>query len=237
VKDFSSTALPDHDRRPRAVAAVLGSILFVAVCAVTFGVTAAPGDDMARNALPPPPPPHQKHPGALFEDDFQDGKLDGWTPDRPGVWSITHGVLRADLPDGRQLRSFLYAGSEAWTDVSVDLDVCGMRGVDKGVAVRVTGKQGIGIDLRGPGYQDLVVYRRDWPMGRAAVVNANSVWHHLHVEVRGHRYRVWVNGTLLVDRDDPHKSYPAGRIALPAYTGGVGECTVYYDNIVVMPLP
>ena len=24
-----------------------------------------------------------------------------------------------------------------------------------------------------------------------------------------------------------------GAIALPAYTGGVGQCTVYYDNIVV----
>jgi hypothetical protein len=211
--------------------------LLVAIFAVTLGWAFEPGADMERSALPPPPPAHRQHADALFSDNFQDGKLNGWTADQPGVWSITHGMLRADLPNGRQLRSFLYAGSESWTNVAVDLDVCAMRGVDKGVALRVIGKQGIGVDLRGPGYQDLVVYRRDWPMGRASVVNANSVWHHLRVEARGHHYRVWVNGVLLVDREDPHKSYPAGRIALPAYTGGTGECTVYYDNVVVTPLP
>lgn len=189
-----------------------------------------------RTSLPPAPPRHKSHPDALFADDFSNGKLDGWTADKPGVWSVWHGVLRADLPDGRQQRSFLYAGSTEWTDVAVDLDVCGMRGVDKGVAVRVNGKRGIGVDLRGPGYQDVVVYRGDWPLGKASTLNANGMWHHLRVEARGNRYRVFVNGELLIDRVDNHKSFPAGRIALPAYTGGVGQCTVYYDNVVVTPI-
>lgn len=192
--------------------------------------------DPVRNANPPPPPPRKPHPGALFADDFHDGKLDGWVSDQRGVWTVWHGVLRADLPDERQQRSFLYAGSASWTDVAVDLDVCGMRGVDKGVAVRVAGDRGIGVDLRGPGYQDVVVYRGDWPLGKAPTLNANGVWHHLRVEARGNHYRVFVNGELLIDREDTHKSFPAGRIALPAYTGGVGQCTVYYDNIVVTPL-
>jgi hypothetical protein len=217
---------------------VAPALITLALAAVVTGARhQPPRDDMERNALPPAPPVRAKRPDALFSDNFQDGKLDGWTPDQSGVWSISHGMLRADLPDGRQLRSFIYAGSEAWGDIAVDLDVCGIRGVDKGVAVRVNGKQGVGVDLRGPGYQDLVVYRHDWPMGRASVVNANAVWHHIRVEARGHHYRVYVNGTLLIDREDPHKSYPTGRIALPAYTGGVGECTVYYDNVVVTPLP
>jgi len=192
--------------------------------------------DPIRNTLPPPPPPHQPHPDALFSDDFKSGKLDGWTPDQPGVWSIRHGVLRADLPDGRQLRSLLYAGSESWTDYAVDIDVCGIRGVDKGVAVRVTEKQGIGVDLRGPGYQDVVMYRKEWPMGRASAVNANGAWHHLRIEARGKRYRVWVNGMLVIDREDPKNACPNGRIALPAYTGGAGQCTLYYDNVVVTAL-
>ncbi|MGH7740457.1 MAG: family 16 glycoside hydrolase [Candidatus Eiseniibacteriota bacterium] len=210
--------------------------LRAALVALTLGLLLGASPDPERNASPPSPPAHKPHPGALFSDDFHDGKLDGWTPDQPGVWSVWHGVLRADLPNERQLRSFLYAGSPSWTDVAVDLDVCGMRGVDKGVAVRVMDNRGIGVDLRGPGYQDVVVYRGDWPLGKAPTLNANGVWHHLRVEARGNHYRVFVNGELLIDREDSHKSFPAGRIALPAYTGGVGQCTVYYDNIVVTPL-
>jgi hypothetical protein len=33
-----------------------------------------------------------------------------------------------------------------------------------------------------------------------------------------------------------HRSYPRGRIALAAYTGGVGRCTVDYANVVVTEL-
>jgi hypothetical protein len=172
----------------------------------------------------------------LFSDDFGKGTLDGWVPDQKDVWSVRAGALKGELPDIRQLHSFIYAGSEGWTDYALDLDVCAMRGVDKGVVVRVEGESGIGLDMRGPGYQDLLLHRREWPMGKARVVNANSVWHHLRVEARGHRYRVWVNGTLLLDRDDRKGARPKGRIGLAAYTGGVGECTVYYDNVVVTAL-
>jgi hypothetical protein len=221
-----------HSRQAIPLSNAVRWAALAALAALVLG--AAP--DPVRTAVPPPPPAHKPHPGALFADDFHDGKLDGWTPDQPGVWSIWHGVLRADLPDERQLRSFLYAGPPTWTDIAVDLDVCGMRGVDKGVAVRVMENRGIGVDLRGPGYQDVVVYRGDWPLGKAATLNANGMWHHLRVEARGNHYRVFVNGELMVDREDAHKSFPAGRIALPAYTGGVGQCTVYYDNIVVTPL-
>ncbi|MBI1798147.1 MAG: DUF1080 domain-containing protein [Candidatus Eisenbacteria bacterium] len=216
---------------PRARAAA-GHIASLALAGLLIG--AAP--DPTRNTLPPPPPTRIAHPDALFLDDFSDGKLDGWAADRPGVWSIWHGVLRGDLPDAKQERSFIYAGAESWTDYVVDLDVCGIRGVDKGVAVRVTGSQGVGVDLRAAGYQDVVMYRGDWPMGHAPVINANGAWQHLRVEARGHRYRVWVNGALALDKQDPHKAFPNGRIALPAYTGGIGQCTVYYDNVVVTPV-
>jgi hypothetical protein len=55
---------------------------------------------------------------------------------------------------------------------------------------------------------------------------------------------VWVNGEQKLDktdgraesRGDPHSAKNFGRIALPAYTGGSGQCTVYYDNVVVTAL-
>jgi hypothetical protein len=88
------------------------------------------------------------------------------------------------------------------------------------------------------------MYQGSWPLGRATTTNANGTWNHIRVEARGRRYRVFVNGEQRLDkndgraesRGDPHSAKQFGRIALPAYTGGVGQCTVYYDNVVVTAL-
>src|SRR5262249_32496465 len=144
----------------------------------------------------------------------------------------------------KQLRSIVSAGDTAWDDVAVDLDVCMMRGVDKGVIVRMQGESGTGVDLRGGSYQDVLLYQGAWSMGRAGATNANGTWNHLRVEAKGNRYRVFVNGELKLDRadgraearGDPHAAKRSGRVGLPAYTGGVGLCTVYYDNVVVTAL-
>ncbi len=190
--------------------------------------------DDTRYATPSSPPRLQKPTaGVLFADDFSRDSLKHWTPDRAGVWSVWRGMLRADLPDQKQVRSLIHTGDTAWADIAVDLDVCMMRGVDKGVVVRVRGSAGTGVDLRGGGYQDVVMYEREWSMGRARATNPNGSWNHLRVEARGNRYRVFVNGELKLDKVDTRNARRAGSIALPAYTGGVGMCTVYYDNIVV----
>jgi hypothetical protein len=211
-----------------------GSGFAAVALAALLALGAAP--DPERTAAPPPGPRFAPPPDALFADDFSGG-MGRWTASEAGVWSVTRGMLRADLPDERQRHAFVYAGSPGWTDYAVDLDVCMMRGVDKGVVVRVEGESGIAVDLRGPGYQDVLMHRREWPMGRARAVNGNGVWHHLRVEASGHRYRVYVDGALALDREDGRRARPQGGIALPAYTGGGGRCTVYYDNVVVTPLP
>lgn len=195
------------------------------------------GFDDARNALPSPPPRLVKPAHrVLLVDDFSSGTLHGWRPDRPGVWTVVRGMLRADLPDQKQLRSLIHTGDTTWTDIAVDLDVCMMRGVDKGVVVRVRGEAGLGVDLRGGSYQDVLMYQREWPMGRAQATNANGSWNHLRVEARGNRFRVYVNGELKLDRVDSRNARPSGSVALPAYTGGVAQCTVYYDNLVITAL-
>lgn len=185
--------------------------------------------------LPPTPKFRPPAEGVLFATDFSDG-MRGWAADRDSVWSVRSGSLRADLPDKRQLHSFIYAGSPSWTDYAVQVDVLAARGVDKGVIVRVEDESGIGVDLRGPGYQDVLLHRREWKMASASVNNANGVWHRLRIEARGHRYRVWVDDWLLIDREDARRARPRGRIALAAYTGGSGQCTVYYDNVIVTSL-
>lgn len=192
-----------------------------------------------RTASPPAPPkPLRTEDKILFRDGFDSASLDRWDPDRADVWSVRRGVLRADLPDAKQQHSLIYTGSPEWTDYAVDFDVCAMRGVDKGVVVRVLrGETGIGIDLRGPGYQDVILHRREWPLGKASTINANGVWHHVRVEARGHTYRVLVNGVLRIDKPDRKRSRERGGIALAAYTGGTGECTIYFDNVLATALP
>lgn len=191
--------------------------------------------DEARLASPPRSPRFVTPvSGVLFAEDFSGTALARtWRPDRDGVWSVSRGMLRADLPDVKQVRSLIRAGDSTWTDYSVDLDICMMRGVDKGVIVRLEGESGIGVDLRSGSYQDVVVYLREWPMGKAQATNANGSWNHLRVEIKGTRLRVFVNGELRLQREDARRARPRGGIALPAYTGGVGQCTVYYDNVVV----
>lgn len=206
--------------------------LAVLACAGLLLADRAPAD-LSGVVPPAPPKPVPPQGTVLFADDFDDGRLDRWSPDREKVWTTRWGMLRAALPDEKQQHSMLYAGSTEWRDYAIEFDVCGMRGVDKGVVVRVDGETGIALDLRGPGYQDALLHRREWPMGRARVTNANGVWHHVRFEARGHRYRVWVDGALVLDRVDKRETRPNGRIALAAYTGGVGECLVYYDNVVV----
>src|SRR5256885_15354056 len=112
-------------------------------------------------------------------------------------------MLVAQLPDAKQQHSLIYAGDSTWTDYAVDLDVCGIRGVDKGIVLRVDDERGIGFDLRGPGYQDLKIHLNEFPIARASVDNANSVWHHVRIELRGIRCRVVVDGAEIVNRKLP----------------------------------
>ncbi len=219
-------------RRPGASQAVRGLATLLTAALLCGADTHA----ASRFVTPPPPPRPPRVPsGALFFDDFSDG-LGRWSFDRDSVWSIHWGALCADLPSRRQLRSFAYAGSENWHEYAVDLDVCQIRGVDKGVVVHVRGGSGVGVDLRGPGYQDVLMYRRELPMGRAKASSGNGVWHHVRVECRGSSYRVFLDGTQVLVRGDARGEGTTGRIALPAYTGGVGECTIYYDNVLVTKL-
>jgi hypothetical protein len=197
-------------------------------------VSAGDAAPVALASVPPAPPPTAVPGDLLLQEDFR--TLDAWQADRDSVWSVEDGVLCGRLPDGKQERSFLFAGSEDWQDYALDLDLCQVRGVDKGVAVCVRGGRGIAVDLRGGEYQDVLLYRQKLPLGRAQLPNADRAWHHLRVEARAARFTVLVNGVRVLERRDPLGSMRRGRIALVAYTGGHGECAVFYANVVVTRL-
>src|SRR5262245_22184533 len=190
-----------------------------------------------RDAGPPPSPEFKRPANALFADDFSDSTLHGWRADSSAsCWSVRSGVLRGETPDVKQAHSFLFTGDSSWTDYAVDVDVCGMRGADKGVGVRVKGKKALGVDLRGTTYQDVMLYVGRFRVGSGKAENPNGSWSHLRVEIRGSSCRVTVGDHVAFDNhlrfDPPHH----GGIALAAYAGGLAQCTVYYDNVVVTPL-
>ena len=202
--------------------------------ALTLLVLAGPArGQSALDSLPPPPGPPASRAGLLSER-FED--LDAWRPDREGVWTAERGMLSARLPDKPQERSLIHAGSVDWRDYAVDLDVCQLRGTDKGLVVRVRGDVGVGVDLRGGEYQDVLAYRREVLLGRAKAPNLDRQWHHLRVEAHGSRYSVFVDGHLVLRCLDKLPGARQGRIALPAYTGGTGTCSVFYANVVVTSL-
>jgi len=213
-----------------------GTPLLAALVVFGLGIGTRARSDPGHGLTPPEPPKFRPPRGAVFVDDFKSGHLERWRADRAGVWSVKRGMLKAELPDAKQEHSLLFTGDSTWTDYAMDIDVCGMRGVDKGIVVRVRREHGVGIDLRGPGYQDLKIHLNEFPVGRYDVLNANGVWHHLRVEVRGPRCRVLVDGAEIANRRLSARMPASGGIALAAYTGGVGECLVFYDNIAVTPL-
>lgn len=206
------------------------SVTWMAAAAAIVLLCAA--GDPSRPLRPPHAPDVPRD--ALFFDDFSRGTAK-WEFDRPEAWSVRSGSLRGVLPDKKQQRAFAYAGSEDWRDYAVDLDVCQVRGVDKGVVVRVRGKTGTAVDVRGRGYRDVLLYRGESQLASAPVSIADGRWHHLRVECRGASVAVALDGRTVL-RHEGSSHGDAGRIALPAYTGGVGECEVWYANVLVTPL-
>jgi hypothetical protein len=207
----------------------------LACCAVP-ALLALAGPAAGRSPLDSLPPPPKPTPSAtaVMEERFQN--LDAWQPDRDSVWSVERGILSAQLPDKPQERSLIYAGSVDWRDYAVDLDLLQVRGADKGLVIRLQGDVGIGVDLRGGEYQDVLVYRREVPLGHAQAPNPDRQWHHLRVEARGSRYTILVDGRVVLRCQDKLPGARQGRIALAAYTGGKGACSVCYANVEVTPL-
>src|SRR5262249_54847987 len=192
----------------------------------------------ARDAAPPPSPEFKRPANALFADDFSDSTLRAWRPARLAtLWAVRGGVRRGGLPDVKQGHSILFVGDSAWPDYPVDVHRVGLRGADKGIGVRVRGKSGLGVDLRGSTYQDVVLYAGKYPVGSGKAENADGTWNHLRIEIRGSSCRVSVGDHVAYDKHPHFKPPRRGGIALAAYAGGLAQCTLYHHNVLVTPLP
>ncbi len=220
-----------HVRRSGLGAVMAGFVVLALAVAIAHSAPSA------RAARSKPGAPGAR---VLFQESFDAAAASSrprspdWSMDHPEWWTIAGGRLRARLPDEKQQRSLATFGNPDWHDVALDVDVCGVRGVDKGVVLEKQGDDGLGVDLRGDRYGDVLVYRGSRKLARKKFPNRNGRWYHLRVELAGDRVRVFVDGRQVADAKDEKPT--RGPMALAAYTGGAAACELQFDNVRVTSL-
>jgi hypothetical protein len=159
--------------------------------------------------------------------------LDGWTPEKPGTWTIANGVVRGTGP-----RTHLVS-SHAYTNLEMKAEVLLMPTANGGIYFRVTGKKAGGLL---EGYEAQAEDNNDryatgslynLQMAKALTVKMDS-WVALHVIAVGDRIVIKVNEQIAVDYRDVQRKYPSGNLALQSMMPGT---TVSYRNIQARALP
>jgi len=159
--------------------------------------------------------------------------LTGWTPDKPGVWSIANGVVRGTGP-----RTHLIS-SQAYTNLEMKAEVLLMPTANGGIFFRVAGKRAGGLL---DGYEAQAEDNNDryatgslynLQTAKALTVKMDS-WVALHVIAVGDRIVIRVNDQIAVDYRDVQKKYISGNLALQSM---MPVTTVSYRNIQARALP
>lgn len=184
----------------------------------------------------------------LLLDDFDDGDSEGWEEKTGanGSWSITPDkhyratVTKTDYssPDTPTIS---FAGDTTWMDYTFDFLIRGTVGVDKQVYFRYTNGSTdyYVLNLISP---DTVVLVRRHDGGQNQILSiehqpiSNDVWYAVRVELEGSHVRIFLNGELEIEANDPNPQL-SGKIALmawPGYYAGAGSITTTeFDNIKV----
>lgn len=167
----------------------------------------------------------------LFNDIFNID-LSQWTQ-LSGTWVIVDdsGNNVCSVSDGSHVGGVVAtAGSDGWTNYTLDLDAKKVAGRYLYVIFRYTDQNnhyllagGHHITLfrkvGGGGYERLT------PLGQETFPDQ---WYHYKVVLQGPSIKVYVDGTLQIDIID--NSLPAGKVGIGAYTGSAA----YFDNVQVI---
>ena len=207
-------------RRKGFVVIALGALLSIGVVVVTLAPAAA---------------------STVFADGFESGDLSAWTANI-GLVAQQQDVFAgswAARAQGNASPAYAYEElpiatpsltAETWFDVVSRSTRVGL--------VRLETASGSNLVTLSVNMAGELVERNDvtGTVSTTSIVPENGVWHHLRVEMRGPHCRVCVDGIEIVNRRLSARAPASGGIALAAYTGGVGECTLFYDNVAVTPL-
>jgi hypothetical protein len=167
----------------------------------------------------------------LLTDNFS-GDLSKWAV-TSGTWKVVGGRLQG-VGAGGQIDGYVYAGETSWTDYTLSTKVYFDNG-EADLIVRSTGhwQNEYRFTLWYPGTYELIKYQGGvathitgniYDTSPVAFTNPSDV----RVEAAGGQFKIYINGTLMVDTTDPSPLL-AGRVGL----GVIWNYQVHYDDVLV----
>lgn len=176
----------------------------------------------------------------LFEEDFEDGVADGFSPVGPG-WEVSSGTYNCETT-GFEIYSSSLFGDPYWGDVIISFDIKSVDSVNHLLRFRINDFEDFYIvNLRSAPWNDVTIQRtmntNVTLIGAAYAGFDNDVWHHVEVVLNGFQFEVYLDGEMVLltqDYEMPDRLY-TGQCAVVGYSGGVAmHQIVSYDNVVVM---
>ena len=163
----------------------------------------------------------------LFEDNFDDGNLNGWTI-KSGSWDVVDGQLRCIASHDARI----IAGDGTWEDYSISADLASISGsVDVGILGRLLNEAH---NYQGQLWNEkarIKVWDEDWSDITAESFPAtNDIWYNLRLEFRGTNVKLYINNLLAAIAEDT--MYQNGKIGLRC----ASNSQAYFDNVVVTRL-
>lgn len=166
-----------------------------------------------------------------FSDDFNDGTDQNWTH-YGGNFAVTNGTYA--LNDAGTYGKSL-AGSEFWTDGSLEADVRINTPGNAGLLFRVTNPDYTGPDdgfdyYIGLDTDGFVIFGRQadaWtPLTSTPFTVATNVWYHMKITMRGDVFRVYVGDMTQPKITINDGSFARGQIGVRAF-----QCDAQFDNV------
>lgn len=176
----------------------------------------------------------------VFEEDFDDGVADGFTPIGPG-WEVSGGTYNCETI-GFEIYSSSIFGDPLWGDVSIAFDIRSVDSVNHLLRFRINDFEDYYVlNLRSKPWNDVHLQRVMNTVNQTIAVGGASfeggVWHHVEVVLDGFEFEVYLDDQLVLltnDGDQPDR-LRSGQCAVVSYSGGVIQHQyVSYDNVMVL---
>ena len=172
----------------------------------------------------------------VWQDDFEDGRADGWDEVR-GTWEVIDGIYeQTDI--AAEYQNSIHE-NETWTDYALEIDITILESsgastsVAAGVLLRAneTGSSGYRIWIRtdSGGFQFSLWENDSYThiVTQAAERAISGETYRLKVEIEGSTLSAWVDDRVMFeDQVDEGNLFPTGRVGLINY-----NCHVQYDNL------
>jgi len=160
----------------------------------------------------------------LFEDNFDDGNLNGWTI-KSGSWDVVDGQLRCIASHDAKI----VAGDGTWEDYSISADLASISGsVDMGILGRLLNESHT---YQGQLWNEkarIKIWDEDWSdISAESFPATNGIWYNLRLEFRGTNVKMYINNMLAAIAEDA--MYQNGRIGLRC----ASNSQAYFDNVIV----